>query len=262
VSNRFLHPEMGILTEPRSHITISECLLYIWFVAFSYNELSEFLDTNSIFYAADIWNGCDVIIIVIGIAFFMVRVLGIYQGNPQIIDTAFDILSLEALFMVPRIFSIMSLRPYFGTLLPCLEAMVKDFVKFMTVVAVLYMGFLATFTLLARGTFSVTDMSWFLVRVFFGGSSLGFEIMRDINPKLGPPLMVIFVCMTNVLLITSLICIQRDAFARVIAHAREEYLFVYSVYVLEASTSKRLTHFYPPLVCGYIQNMTNKLNIR
>lgn len=230
-----------------SHITVSEVLLYIWFVAFSYNELSEFLDTKSIFYAADIWNGCDIIIIVIGIAFAILRALGIYENNPQIIDTAFDVLSLEALFMVPRIFSIMSLRPYFGTLLPCLQAMVKDFVKFMTVVAVLYMGFLATCTLLARGAFSVTDMSWFLVRVFFGGSSLGFEIMRDINPKLGPPLMVIFVCMTNVLLVTSLISIQRDAFARVISHAREEYLFVYSVYVLEASTSKRLTHFYPPL---------------
>ena len=232
----------------RSQVTVSEVLLYIWFVAFSYNELSEFLDTKSIFYAADIWNGCDIIIIVIGIAFAILRVLGIYEDNHQIIDTAFDVLSLEALFMVPRMFSIMSLRPYFGTLLPCLQAMVKDFFKFMTVVAVLYMGFLATFTHLARGAFSVTDMSWFLVRVFFGGSSLGFEIMRDINPKLGPPLMVIFVCMTNVLLVTSLICIQRDAFARVISHAREEYLFVYSVYVLEASTSKRLTHFYPPLV--------------
>jgi hypothetical protein len=31
------------------------------------------------------------------------------------------------------------------------------------------------------------------------------------------------------------------------AQAREEYLYVYSVYVLEASTSSRLTHFYPPL---------------
>jgi len=171
-----------------------------------------------------------------------------YQNDPHIIDTAFDILSLEALFMVPRVLSIMSLIPYYGTLLPCLEEMVKDFVKFMSFVAVLYIGFLGTFTLLARGTFGVTEMSWFLVRVFFGGSALGFEIMRDINPHLGPPLMVIFICMTNVLLITSLICIQRDAFSRVIAHAREEYLFVYSVYVLQASTSKRLTHFYPPLV--------------
>ena len=31
------------------------------------------------------------------------------------------------------------------------------------------------------------------------------------------------------------------------AHAREEYLFQYSIYVLESSTSRRLTYFMPPL---------------
>lgn len=31
------------------------------------------------------------------------------------------------------------------------------------------------------------------------------------------------------------------------AHAREEYLFQYSIYVLESSTSNRLTYFMPPL---------------
>lgn len=125
--------------------------------------------------------------------------------------------------------------------------MAKDFVKFMVVVAVLYIGFLTSFTLLARDKFSLPEMSWILVKVFFGSSYLGFDIMNDINPKLGPPLMLIFVCMTNILLITSLISILSDSFSRVIAHSREEYLFVYSVYVLEASTSNRLTHFYPPL---------------
>jgi hypothetical protein len=59
--------------------------------------------------------------------------------------------------------------------------------------------------------------------------------------------MLIFVVMTNILLITSLISILSDSFSKVIARAREEYIFVYSVYVLEASTSNRLTHFYPPL---------------
>ena len=108
-------------------------------------------------------------------------------------------------------------------------------------------GFLTTFTLLARDSFTLAEMSWILIKVFFGSSYLGFDIMSDINPKLGPPLMLIFVCMTNILLITSLISILSDSFSKVIAHAREEYLFVYSVYVLEASTSNRLTHFYPPL---------------
>jgi hypothetical protein len=76
-------------------------------------------------------------------------------------------------------------------------------------------------------------MSWILIKVFFGSSYLGFDIMNDINAKLGPPLMLIFVTMTNILLITSLISILSDSFSKVIAHAREEYLFVYSVYVLE-----------------------------
>jgi len=32
--------------------------------------------------------------------------------------TAFDLLSLEALFLVPRVFSTLGLFPYYGTLLP------------------------------------------------------------------------------------------------------------------------------------------------
>lgn len=44
----------------------------------------------------------------------------------------------------------------------------------MVVVAVLYIGFLTTFTLLARDTYSVSYMSWILIKVFFGSSYLGF----------------------------------------------------------------------------------------
>jgi hypothetical protein len=32
------------------------------------------------------------------------------------------------------------LHPYFGTLLPCLKEMTKDFVKFLALVFVLYLG--------------------------------------------------------------------------------------------------------------------------
>ncbi|KAE8443417.1 hypothetical protein EG329_001898 [Mollisiaceae sp. DMI_Dod_QoI] len=243
----FLFLYYAVLVERNPYrITPLEIALYVWFAAFAYDELSEFIDAGSIFYAVDIWNGADLIIIIIGIAFLITRAIGLIKDDGPIIDHAFDILSLEALFMVPRICSLLSLHPYFGTLIPCLKEMAKDFVKFMVVVAVLYIGFLTTFTLLARDTFPLSQMSWILIKVFFGSSYLGFDIMYDINPVLGPPLMLIFVTMTNILLITSLISILSDSFSKVIAHAREEYLFVYSVYVLEASTSNRLTHFYPP----------------
>lgn len=66
---------------------------------------------------------------------------------------SFDILALLALFMVPRVCSVLSLSPYWGTLIPCLKEMGKDFVKFMVLVFIVYLGFLTTFTLVARDTF-------------------------------------------------------------------------------------------------------------
>ncbi|KAH8651620.1 hypothetical protein BGZ60DRAFT_520195 [Tricladium varicosporioides] len=227
-------------------VTVTETLLYVWFATFAYDEFSEFMGAGTMVYSVDIWNGFDSIIILIGAAFAVTRFVGLIKHDDDIIDTAFDILALEALFMVPRLCSLLSLLPFFATLIPALKAMVRDFVKFMVIVAIIYLGFLTTFTLLARDIFTFKEISWTLMRVFFGSSELGFSIMQQINPKLGPPLMVIFVIMTNTLLITSLVCALRESFSRVYSNAREEYLYVYSVYVLEASTSNSLTQFYPP----------------
>jgi len=58
--------------------------------------------------------------------------------------------------------------------------------------------------------------------------------------------MLIFVTLSSILLIGALTGMLSNSFSRVISRSRDEYLFVYSVYVLEASTSNRLTHFYPP----------------
>lgn len=122
----------------------------------------------------------------------------------------------------------------------------KDFLKFMVLVVVIYLGFLTTFSLVGRDAYPLRDMTWFLTKIFFGSSATGFDIMRHIDPIFGPPLMLLFVMLSSILLTGSLTGMLSNSFSRVIAHAREEYLYVYSVYVLEASTSNRLTHFYPP----------------
>ncbi|GKZ25373.1 hypothetical protein AbraIFM66951_008150 [Aspergillus brasiliensis] len=58
---------------------------------------------------------------------------------------------------------------------------------------------------------------------------------------------LIFVSMTNLLLISSLVSLMSMSLEGVMAHAREEYLFQLSIYVLESSNSRRLTYFMPPL---------------
>lgn len=56
-------------------------------------------------------------------------IVGLSKHDTALIEQSFDVLSLEALFMVPRVCSVLSLSPYWGTLIPCLKEMGKDFIK-------------------------------------------------------------------------------------------------------------------------------------
>ncbi|KAL7942688.1 hypothetical protein V8C42DRAFT_331648 [Trichoderma barbatum] len=235
-----------LIVRDESRLTNPEIALFFWIAAFFYDELSEWIDAGAIFYATDIWNLFDMIMILIGTIFAVLRIIGIMRQDLRLNDLAFDVLALEALFMIPRICSILSLSPYWGTLIPCLKEMGKDFIKFMVLVIVVYLGFLTTFSLVGRDMFSLGKMTGILTKIFYGSSYVGFEVMDQIDPIFGPPLMIIFITLSSFLLMGSLTGMLSNSFSRVITHAKEEYLYVYSVYVLEASTSNRLTHFYPP----------------
>ncbi|KAF2829287.1 hypothetical protein CC86DRAFT_368328 [Ophiobolus disseminans] len=229
-------------------VTVAEIFLYLWIASFAYDEFADFSDAGQTsFYASDFWWTWDISIVVVGMVFCILRMVGLSSANKDLIELSYDVLGLEALFLVPRIFALLSLNRYFGTLIPCLKEMTKDFIKFLSLVVILYLGFLTTFVLLARDQFKPTEMSWILIKVFFGSSYLGFDVAKEISPYFGPPVMLIFVSLTNILLITSLISLLSNSLSKVLDHARDEYLFIYSVYVLEASSSNRLTYFLPPL---------------
>ncbi|GFF73352.1 hypothetical protein IFM60648_03920 [Aspergillus lentulus] len=246
VSFLFLYYAVLVERKPTG-IGIFETLLYVWIAAFAYDELSGIVDAGMLFYQMDFWSLWNMGIIAIGLAFVIARIVGLAKESDYITDLSFDILSLEALFLVPRICSLVSLNPYFGSLIPVLKEMTKAFFRFLPVVVVLYIGFLTTFTMLARDRLSLRQMSWILVKVFFGSSVLGFDIAYDISPIFGYGLMLLFVSMTNLLLISSLVSLMSMSLEGVMAHAREEYRFQLSIYVLESSNSRRLTYFMPPL---------------
>jgi hypothetical protein len=83
-------------------VTVPEIMLYVWLTSFTYNELVEFTDAGSTFYATDFWSLWDLGIIFVGVAFFITRMVGLARGDAYLADVAFDILSVEALFLVPR----------------------------------------------------------------------------------------------------------------------------------------------------------------
>jgi hypothetical protein len=82
-------------------------------------------------------------------------------------------------------------------------------------------------------------MGWLLVRIFFGSSYIGFDSMHKFG-LFGPTLMypipmlrfsklyrIIFVCLTQIVLITVLISILSNQFAKY--NARDQYHFLFGI---------------------------------
>lgn len=244
----FLGLYYAVLIDRRmDHVTVEEVVLFFWLLAFAYDEFGQFYDAGMTFYATDFWSIWDFGIVAIGVTFFILRIVGLAKHDHKVIDTAFDILALEALLLVPRICSLLSLVPFFGVLIPCLKEMANFSTQFLALVLIIYAGFLTTFTLLARDAFSPATVSLMLLKIFFGSSYIGFDNANAISPLLGLPLMLVFIWLTNILLITCLISLISNKMTEIMNNAAEEYNYLYSVYVLEASTSNRLTYYFPPL---------------
>ena len=149
---------------PKS-ITTAEVFLCVWIAAFACEEFGELQDAGTLFYAADFWSLWDIGIIGVGAAFLVARTIGMSKQSEKVTHISFDILSIEALFLVPRICSVLTLNPYFGTLVPCLKEMTKDFVRFLSIVVILFLGFLTTFTMLARGAYTTREVLWIMINV-------------------------------------------------------------------------------------------------
>ncbi|KAJ5762557.1 uncharacterized protein N7511_005939 [Penicillium nucicola] len=280
----FLFLYYAVLVERKQHaVGAFEAVMYVWIVAFAYDEMSGIIDAGVVFYQMDFWSLWNISIIGVGIAFVITRIIGLVKSNNSMIELSFDILSLEALFLdlLPRELELLLRQSNTGiegdgTMIPSgfgLKAdhrlfQTKAFFRFFPVVIVLYIGFLTTFTMLARDRLSLDAMSHLLVKVFFGyGGELTlvapfftnltfitarvflawWDTASEISPIFGYGLMLIFALMTNTLILSSLISLMSMSLEGVMRHAREEYLFQLAIYVLESSNSRRLTYFMPPL---------------
>lgn len=95
-------------------IMFLEIFLYIWFVVFVLDELSEWIDVGFIFYVIDIWNVFDMVMIVIGVIFVGLCIVGLEIYNEEMVNFFFNVLVLEVFFMVLRVFFILSLSLYWG----------------------------------------------------------------------------------------------------------------------------------------------------
>lgn len=122
-----------LLERKQMGVGIFEAILYVWIAAFAYDEMSGAVDAGVLFYQMDFWSLWNLGIIGVGFAFIITReasfllksalqdfqvlwrlaepdradgciagIVGLVREDDYIVDVSFDVLSLEALFLVPR----------------------------------------------------------------------------------------------------------------------------------------------------------------
>ncbi|KAI8360641.1 hypothetical protein B0O80DRAFT_208472 [Mortierella sp. GBAus27b] len=227
-------------------LTLAEVILDIMALSFALDECIELKDSGPSFYFESVWNLFDVPIYLIFVGFIGLRIAALTGGSTELSHFAYDFLGCNSILLWPRLFAGLDHYRFFGTMLIVLRQMLIDAMLFLALSFIFYVGFLQAFYTLHDNTKSYKEIAWLLLQVFLGSAFIGFEQSSNISAQFGTPLMVLFVAISVLMLYTLLISIFSQTFSEVSANAKEEFMFLFSVKVMEEVKSDTLYEFQPP----------------
>ncbi|KDQ08719.1 hypothetical protein BOTBODRAFT_37715 [Botryobasidium botryosum FD-172 SS1] len=227
------------------HFVTSEILFIVFAFGFILDEIAACQEHGWLVYAMDMWNSFDMAFIVIFASYFGLRLRGIIYNEYWASDLAFDVLACGACVLFPRLafFSISN-----NVVVLALSGMIKDYLYFIFAAMICASGLLFTLWEFASAEqWPLKNIAWMLVQIgFFGNSTLSFTQAKSFHPLFGPILLVTYAALSNTLLITMLISILSNTFAKINQHAPEEFLFQFAISTLEGVKSDAIFSYQPP----------------
>ncbi|CUA75905.1 Calcium channel YVC1 [Rhizoctonia solani] len=223
----------------------SEIVFIVFAFGFLLDELTAALEHGWDVYIQNMWNGFDLAFAAIFIGFLGCRCRGLVKQDFWWNDLAFDILACGACILFPRLAFFLIKN---NLIILALQGMIAEFFVFIMLAAVCFSGLLFTLWTLSRGsaTWTLPKIAWLMTQVWFGNTFLSFTVAESFHPVFGPILMVMFAALSNTLLITIMISILSNTFARINEHASEEYLYQFAISTIEGVKSDALFSYQPP----------------
>ncbi|KAF9962090.1 hypothetical protein BGZ72_010696 [Mortierella alpina] len=229
-----------------SELTAVEVIMDVFALSYTLDEFIQLRDSGPSFYFETVWNLFDVPIYIIFLVFMGLRISTFFTGSEEMTYFAYDFLACNSILLWPRLFAALDHYKFFGTMLIVLRQMLLDAMLFLALSFIFYVGFCQAFYALHDNQKSYGEIAWLLLQVFFGSAFLGFEQASELSELFGAPLMVLFVAISVLMLYTLLISIFSQTFSEVSANAKEEFMFLFSVKVMEEVKSDALYEFQPP----------------
>ncbi|OLL21682.1 Calcium channel YVC1 [Neolecta irregularis DAH-3] len=240
---------IAVLVERRLDVGPLEIFMVLWSFGFMLDEVVGFLTSGTSLYLLNLWNLFDVFILLFFSAFVGIRIYGVLtaqDGSLQRASTAYDVLAVNAIFLLPRLFTALDHQRYFSHMLVSFRKMCYDLIVTMLFVVIFFSGFFLAFSAgFARETFSPGNVAYMLGQIFLGFTLPAWNTMHQYN-LLGQICMLAFVATSHFLVVTILVSVLSNTFSHVIDNAHEEHQYLFAVNTITAVKSDALFQYQSP----------------
>ncbi|KAF6761717.1 receptor-activated Ca2+-permeable cation channel [Ephemerocybe angulata] len=225
---------------------LSELLFIIYSLGFTLEKVAAMQEHGIRVYFKGTWNAFDLAFVTSFAVYVILRLYGINHHKYWAKALGIDTLALIACLLFPRLAFVTFKN---NLMVLSLRAMMLQFVLLMCIAMFCFCGFLyALWTFSRNGAgFEAGEIAWWMLDLWFGLDASGFQNATRFHPTLGPVLMVIYACLSNTLLLTVLVSILSNTFAKINEDAAAEAMFRKAVLTIEGVKADSLFSYQPPI---------------
>ena len=228
-----------------------ELLFWLWSLGFILDEIVGFSDAGFTLYIMSLWNWFDLMILILLVSYAGVSALSflIASHRKLLSNTAHDILATIAIFLFPRLFSILDNYEIFSQMVISVRRMTLDLMVACIIIVFFSSGFWVAFTMaFARDVFSPDKVAYDLLKILNGFTPAVWDNLKYYS-FIGKVMLLFYLFVTHFLIMTILIAVLSNSFSAVTSNAHEEhqYLFAVNTITMIKSESSSLFSYTAPL---------------
>ncbi|MCJ1472384.1 hypothetical protein MMC13_001031 [Lambiella insularis] len=240
---------LAVLADRSLHITALEVIFWFWSAGFMLDEIVGFNEQGFSLYIMSFWNTFDLGILLLLICYYCMRLYGILMPDLRkrhVANLAYDILATNAVFLFPRLFSVLDHYRYFSQLLIAFRMMAVDLVAVFVLIIISCSGFFVAFTLaFGNDEFNGGNVAYALFQMLMGFTPAAWEQWPNFN-FLGKGILTLFLFICHFLIVTILITVLTNSFMAIVQNANDEHQFVFAVNTISMVKSDALFSYVAP----------------
>ncbi|KAH0531810.1 hypothetical protein TsFJ059_000592 [Trichoderma semiorbis] len=236
---------LAVLSRRSSQITGLELVFWFWSAGFMLDELVGFNEQGFALYIMSFWNIFDLGILVLLIAYYCMRVYGVFLADPHHWNAmAYDVLAANAILLLPRIFSILDHYQYFSQLLIAFRLMAADLAAICVLILIVCSGFFVFFTS-STASSDGGEVAYKIFQILMGFTPAAWDVWPSYN-WLARALLSLFLIICHFLIVTILITVLTNSFMAIASNATEEHQFLFAINTISMVKNDALFSYIAP----------------